>query len=52
MMPVLGKYAFTVLASYGITILMIAGLVWHTIRAGTRARRALEGQERRMGRNG
>lgn len=48
----LGKYADTVLGAYGVTILLILGLVWATLRKGARMRRRLEEQERRMGRNG
>ncbi|MBK4215188.1 heme exporter protein CcmD [Paracoccus caeni] len=43
----LGKYAGTVLAAYGISVLLLVGLVWHSIAANTRARRALEKQEGR-----
>lgn len=48
----LGKYAGTVLGAYGVTILLLLGLVWVTLRQGTKMRRRLEEQERRMGRNG
>ncbi|MEQ3644325.1 MAG: heme exporter protein CcmD [Paracoccus sp. (in: a-proteobacteria)] len=42
----LGRYAGTVLAAYGVSVLLIAGLVWHTVAANARARRALQEFER------
>lgn len=42
----LGKYAGTVLAAYGISLLLLAGLVWHSVAANARARRDLERAER------
>ncbi|MCU9848760.1 heme exporter protein CcmD [Defluviimonas sp. D31] len=48
----LGKYAGTVLGAYGVTILLILGLVWLSLRKGAEMRRRLEAQEKRMGRNG
>ncbi|WP_408592353.1 heme exporter protein CcmD [Paracoccus marcusii] len=42
----LGRYAETVLAAYGVSIVLIAGLVWHTVAANARARRALQEFER------
>ena len=47
-MPDLGKYAFTVLAAYGATILLLAGLVVVTLVQGARMRRLLDAQEARM----
>ncbi|GAB4384307.1 heme exporter protein CcmD [Albidovulum sp.] len=47
----LGKYAVTVLAAYGVTVALIAGLVWVSLSKGARMRRRLEEQERRMGRH-
>ena len=41
-MPDLGKYAAEVLAAYGATILLLAGLVWMTWARSRRVRRALE----------
>jgi len=41
-MPDLGKYAAEVLAAYGATILLLAGLVWMTWARSNRVRRALE----------
>ncbi|MFZ5709592.1 MAG: heme exporter protein CcmD [Pseudomonadota bacterium] len=49
-MPDLGKYAFTVLAAYGATILPMAGLVLVTLVQGARVRRQLRTQEDRMDR--
>jgi heme exporter protein D len=48
----LGKYAVTVLAAYGVTILLVLGLVALSLRKGARVKRALEAQERRMAKNG
>lgn len=42
----LGKYAGTVLAAYGVSLVLIAGLIWHTVAANARARRALQEHER------
>ncbi len=42
----LGQYAGTVLAAYGVSVALIAGLVWHTVVANARARRALQEFER------
>lgn len=41
----LGKYANTVLSAYGISAVLLVGLIWHSIAANARARRALEKQE-------
>ena len=43
----LGKYASTVLAAYGVSILLLAGVIVTTLRANARARRALEEYENR-----
>lgn len=43
----LGKYTVTVLSAYGAGILLLAGIILQTIAANTRARRALEEQEKR-----
>ena len=48
----LGRYAGTVLGAYGVTIVLLLGLVWVTLRKGARMRRRLEEQEKRMERNG
>lgn len=42
----LGKYAGTVLAAYGVSCVLLLGLVWHSITANARARRDLERQEK------
>ncbi|AUH33923.1 heme exporter protein CcmD [Paracoccus tegillarcae] len=42
----LGKYASTVLMAYGVSLALLAGLIWQTVSASKRARRALEAQER------
>ena len=41
----LGRYAGTVLAAYGVSLLLLAGLVWHSVAANARARRELKKQE-------
>lgn len=43
----LGKYAGTVLGAYGVSLLLLLGIVVQSLRANARARRALEEQERR-----
>ena len=43
----LGKYAVPVLAAWGISLALLAGLVAQTLAAAARARRALEEVERR-----
>jgi heme exporter protein D len=48
----LGKYAGTVLGAYGVTIVLLLGLVWLSLRQSARMRKRLEAQERRMGRRG
>jgi heme exporter protein D len=48
----LGKYAGTELGAYGVTIALLLGLVWITLRKGAEMRRRLEAQEKRMGRHG
>jgi len=52
MMPDLGKYTITVLGSYVVTLVLLAGLVAITLIRGARVRRALEAQEKRMKKNG
>ena len=46
----LGKYAGTVLAAYGVSILLLALIIWQTVAANARARRALDAHE--AGKNG
>ncbi len=41
----LGKYAFPVLVSYGVSVLLLAGIILQSVRANSRARKALEAQE-------
>lgn len=43
----LGKYASTVLWAYGVSLTLLAGIVWQTIRANARARAALQEHEKR-----
>ena len=43
----LGKHAFVVLASYGVGLAAIGGLIWASLAADARARRALEVEEGR-----
>ncbi len=47
MMPDLGKYADTVLSSYAVSILLIVGLVWWSLRAARKAREELDQVEGR-----
>lgn len=51
-MPDLGKYAFEVLSAYAVSLLLLGGLIWISLRQASRMRRRLEEQERRMNRNG
>ncbi|MCW1917745.1 heme exporter protein CcmD [Rhodobacter sp. KR11] len=46
MMPDLGKYAVTVLAAYGASLALIAGLVGLTLWQGAGAKRKLDALER------
>jgi heme exporter protein D len=48
-MPALGDYAGTVLAAYGVTLALVAGLVAASLRRAARVRRALAEVEARMG---
>lgn len=51
MMPDLGKYAASVLSAYGASILLLAGIVLISLRAGRKARAELRDVEtRREGR--
>ncbi|MCI5111516.1 MAG: heme exporter protein CcmD [Marivita sp.] len=47
MMPDLGKYAFEVLSSYAVTIVLLVGLVAASLRRARQARRALDDVEQR-----
>ncbi|MGC1487512.1 MAG: heme exporter protein CcmD [Albidovulum sp.] len=48
----LGKYAFTVLAAYGVTAVLLVGLIGASVWQYRRVRRALTAQEQRCGENG
>jgi heme exporter protein D len=48
MMPDLGNYAVAVLSAYGITLVLIAGLVIWTLVRGARVRDALRSVEQRQ----
>ena len=45
MIPDLGRYAATVLAAYGVTLALIAGLIGVSLWQARRAARALDRQE-------
>jgi heme exporter protein D len=45
-MPEMGKYALTVAAAYGVSLLLLAGIVVQSLWAARRARRALEEHQR------
>lgn len=49
MTPDLGKYAFTVLASYGATFVLVGGLIVASLIRAAATRRALERQEHARG---
>ena len=46
-MPDLGKYGTEVLSAYGVTIVLLLGLVWATWTRSRRVRRELEQAEER-----
>ncbi len=48
----LGKYAGAVLGAYGVTIVLVLGLVFISLRQSAKMRRRLEAQEKRMGLHG
>ena len=48
MIPDLGKYAFAVLASYGVTLVLLGGLVLMTVLRGRKVRHRLEETEQRQ----
>jgi heme exporter protein D len=52
MMPDLGKYAFAVLASYGLSLGLIVGLVAVSLWQRGRVKRALDEVEARAGKGG
>ncbi|WP_347266062.1 heme exporter protein CcmD [Paracoccus sp. (in: a-proteobacteria)] len=43
----LGKYATTVATAYGVSLVLLAGIILQSVLANARARRQLEEQERR-----
>jgi heme exporter protein D len=51
-MPDLGKYAYTVLSAYGVSLALLLGLIGLTLRRSRLVRRALEAQEQRKSDNG
>lgn len=51
-MPDLGKYAAEVLSAYGVSLVLILGLVAVTLRRGARARAALRQIEEETSRHG
>lgn len=51
-MPDLGKYAAEVLSAYGVSLLLIVGLLLLTLRRGAKARAALRQIEKETARNG
>jgi heme exporter protein D len=52
MMPDLGKYAEAVLSAYGISVLLLAGLIWLSLNQSARARNKLAEEEKRHRKNG
>jgi heme exporter protein D len=50
MMPDLGKYAAYVWSAYGATAVILAALLWMTLRAHWRVKRDLAGLETEFGR--
>jgi len=52
MMPEFGKYAFTILGSWGVTLALLAGLIAVTLIRGAKVKRALKAQEERMKNDG
>lgn len=51
MMPELGKYAFAVLASYGVTLALLGAVVAVSLWQGGRVKRALAEVEGRQGKS-
>ena len=48
MIPELGKYAFAVLSSYGVSILLLVGLAWMSVQRARQAASRLEEGRSRM----
>jgi heme exporter protein D len=51
MIPDLGKYAEAVLSAYGISVLLLAALVWLSLAQSARARKKLAEEENRHRKN-
>lgn len=49
-MPELGKYAFAVLSSYGVTLLLMASVIGFSVWQSARVRRQLAAVEARVAR--
>jgi len=41
----LGKYTVHVLSAYGVSLVLLGGLIWQSVVANARARRALQEHE-------
>lgn len=52
MMPDLGKYADAVFSAYGISVILLAGLIWLSLAQASRARKRLADEEKRHKPNG
>ncbi len=52
MMPDLGKYADAVLGSYAATLVLLALLIFMTLRKGRKARAILDSVERKRAKDG
>ncbi len=50
-MPELGKYAFAVLSSYGVSLILIVGLVVYSVMRGAKVKKQLAEVEGRQGKN-
>ena len=46
-MPDLGKYAGDVLMAYGVTFLLLAGLIWRSLVRSAKVKRQLQAAEER-----
>jgi heme exporter protein D len=47
MMPELGKYAVEVISAYIVSLALLGGIVWASLRQGARTRRELRAVEAR-----
>lgn len=52
MIPELGKYAGPVLSAYGVSIVLMIGVVWLSLIQSSKARKALAEEEARHVKNG